>query len=453
MRAGGRDRAQMLVRGGEALGRAGRAAASRATTRSTIRRPASKAGFGELAEAAAEAAGADRRASAAARRRARDVGNGQLPLVDGPAFVTGKAQLRRRRAAARHADRRDRAAAGGRRQGASSASTTRRRSRCRACAGRRSCPTAKAPAGFQPLGGVAVVADHTWAALRGRAALDVDVGGRGATRATTRDAYREALLAAVRAPGKVVAQGRRRGRGARRRREAGRGRVPRAAPRARADGAAGGGRARRREVVRGVGVDAGPAGRREGGRAGARLDETQVTVHVTFLGGGFGRKSKPDFVVEAALLSRAVGAPVRVQWTREDDIRHDYYHTVSAQRLEAGLDAERQGRRVAPSHRVPSIGSTFDAKARPSAGRRAAGALDLPLAIARPCASRAARPRRTCGSAGCARSTTSTTRSPCRASSTSWPPRTGRDPNAVLLEVLGPARKRHGARARREGAD
>src|SRR2546425_9585501 len=57
----------------------------------------------------------------------------------------------------------------------------------------------------------------------------------------------------------------------------------------------------------------------------------RVRVNVTLLGGGFGRKSKPDFIVEAALLSREVGAPVKVTWTREDDIQHGYYHTVTAQ--------------------------------------------------------------------------------------------------------------------------
>jgi isoquinoline 1-oxidoreductase beta subunit len=87
----------------------------------------------------------------------------------------------------------------------------------------------------------------------------------------------------------------------------------------------------------------------------------RVRVNVTLLGGGFGRKSKPDFVVEAALLSREVGAPVKVTWTREDDIQHGYYHAVAAQHLEAGLD--EQGRTIAWLHRTafPAIPSTFAA--------------------------------------------------------------------------------------------
>jgi isoquinoline 1-oxidoreductase beta subunit len=93
-----------------------------------------------------------------------------------------------------------------------------------------------------------------------------------------------------------------------------------------------------------------------------------VTAHVTLLGGGFGRKSKPDYTAEAALLARATGRPVQVLWTRADDLRHDYYHAVSAQRLEAGLDLE--GKPLAWLQRAayPSIGSTFAAGADQPAG-------------------------------------------------------------------------------------
>src|SRR5205823_2546881 len=61
-----------------------------------------------------------------------------------------------------------------------------------------------------------------------------------------------------------------------------------------------------------------------------------VKVNVTLLGGGFGRKSKPDFMIEAAVLSKAMaGAPVKVTWTREDDLHNSSYHTVSVEHLEA----------------------------------------------------------------------------------------------------------------------
>jgi isoquinoline 1-oxidoreductase subunit beta len=68
------------------------------------------------------------------------------------------------------------------------------------------------------------------------------------------------------------------------------------------------------------------------------IKDTDVTCEVTLLGGGFGRKSKADFICEAAILSKMVGAPVRVQWTREDEIRNGFYHAACAQSLSAGLD-------------------------------------------------------------------------------------------------------------------
>ena len=63
-----------------------------------------------------------------------------------------------------------------------------------------------------------------------------------------------------------------------------------------------------------------------------------VTCYVTLLGGGFGRKSKPDYVAEAAILSKQVGKPVKVVWSREDDIRFDYFHFCAAMYMKAALD-------------------------------------------------------------------------------------------------------------------
>jgi len=66
-----------------------------------------------------------------------------------------------------------------------------------------------------------------------------------------------------------------------------------------------------------------------------------ATVHVTMLGGGFGRKSKPDYIGEAAILAKHFpGVPIRVQWTREDDIQFSYYNAASSQHLKASLGVD-----------------------------------------------------------------------------------------------------------------
>jgi isoquinoline 1-oxidoreductase beta subunit len=80
-----------------------------------------------------------------------------------------------------------------------------------------------------------------------------------------------------------------------------------------------------------------------------------VTVNVPLLGGAFGRRIENDYVFEAVDLSKALGRPVQVVWTREDDIRHDWYRPCSAHRLEARLGAD--GLPVALAHRIaaPSI--------------------------------------------------------------------------------------------------
>ncbi|MBX3233489.1 MAG: xanthine dehydrogenase family protein molybdopterin-binding subunit [Labilithrix sp.] len=241
-------------------------------------------------------------------------------------------------------------------------------------------PAPKLPFGFQPLGGVAVVADHTWAAMRGRALLDV-TWDHGANAAHDSTAYRRTLEASVSAPGRTA-----RNLGDVDRALASAARrhhaiyyapyLPHATMEppvavAKVDGercevwaSTQNPQAARKEIAKALGVD-----------------ESKVTVHVTLLGGGFGRKSKPDFAVEAALVAKQTGAPVRVQWTREDDIRHDYYHSVSAQRLEAGLD--ESGKLVAWHHRTafPPIASLFTGTATPDAGPLGLGFLDVPLQV------------------------------------------------------------------------
>ncbi|HYA41536.1 MAG TPA: xanthine dehydrogenase family protein molybdopterin-binding subunit [Syntrophobacteraceae bacterium] len=85
------------------------------------------------------------------------------------------------------------------------------------------------------------------------------------------------------------------------------------------------------------------------------LPKEKIFVNTTFLGGGFGRRSKPDFVVEAILCSKALGKPVKVMWTREEDIKYDAFRPPTSHRVAAALDA--QGRLIAWSHKLvcPSI--------------------------------------------------------------------------------------------------
>jgi isoquinoline 1-oxidoreductase beta subunit len=75
-----------------------------------------------------------------------------------------------------------------------------------------------------------------------------------------------------------------------------------------------------------------------------------VTVHMTRAGGGFGRRLMSDYAAEAAFLSQAAGAPVKVIWTREDDLQHDYYRPAGWHHLRAGLDAG--GRPLAWTHHL-----------------------------------------------------------------------------------------------------
>jgi isoquinoline 1-oxidoreductase subunit beta len=214
------------------------------------------------------------------------------------------------------------------------------------------------PAKFQPLGGVAVVAKTTWAAMKGRDALKIkwDDGPHGSYDSA---AYKTQLEETARQPGLVV----------------------------RNDGDAEKALASAARVVTGeyylphishapmepVNATAhfangkvevwaplqSPGGTREEVAKTLGIKPEDVTIHETLLGGGFGRKSQCDYAIEAALVAKAVGAPVKVIWTREDDIEHDYFHTVSAERIDAGLD--QNGKVIAWRHRsvAPSILSIF----------------------------------------------------------------------------------------------
>jgi isoquinoline 1-oxidoreductase beta subunit len=238
------------------------------------------------------------------------------------------------------------------------------------------------PSKFQPLGGVAVIARNTGAAIKGRDALKI-VWDDGDNAKYESVAYRAELEEAARKPGLVV------------RKEGdvdaalksadkvitGEYYLPHLAhasmepPVAVADVKDG-----KADIWAPV---QSPGGTREDVAKTLGIPETNVTVNVTLLGGGFGRKSKCDFALEAALLSKELGVPVKVQWTREDDIQHDFLHTVSVERIEAGLD--RAGKVIAWRHRsaAPTIASTFAAGASHAASfELGMGLVDVPFEIA-----------------------------------------------------------------------
>ncbi len=100
----------------------------------------------------------------------------------------------------------------------------------------------------------------------------------------------------------------------------------------------------------------GPTQFQQGGQgavaAALGIKPEDITLKTTFLGGGFGRRLEVDFIVQAAQISKAVGKPVKLLWSREDDTTHDYYRPMALHRMAGGLDAE--GKPVAYSLQVTS---------------------------------------------------------------------------------------------------
>ncbi|HUS32177.1 MAG TPA: molybdopterin cofactor-binding domain-containing protein, partial [Kofleriaceae bacterium] len=253
-------------------------------------------------------------------------------------------------------------------------------------------PAPKPPWEFQAWGGVAVVADTTWAALKGRAALDI-TWDHGPHASASSKATRDEMLASVREGGKAV-------------RNVGDidAAFSKAAKTVEADYVvphlahltmeppAAIVRPLQGRTVEVYAPSQNPQGAREDVAKIFGIDAANVTVNVTLLGGGFGRKSKADFIAEAAHLAKQLGIPIRVQWTREDDIRHDYYNAANAQHLRAALDA--QGNVTAWHHRtaLTPIATTFSDKPgadTPGLGDLQQGVVDVALAIpnvrAEPC--------------------------------------------------------------------
>src|ERR1700732_3333800 len=242
----------------------------------------------------------------------------------------------------------------------------------------------KPPVGYQSLGGVAVLADSTWAAMQGKNKLKIE-WEKSLHSVYNSDVYKKELQETARKPGKVVrdngdvdaifAKG---------------GKiveaeyyVPLLAHASMEPPAA-------LAVFRNGKVEVwaptqNPQGAKDAIANAVGLKKEDVTVNVTLLGGAFGRKSFPDFAVEAAVLAKKTGKPVQVVWSREDDIKFDSYHSVSAMYMKATLGPD--GKPTAWLQRTvfPPIGSTFDPKNNYSAADELGlGFTDVPFALPNP---------------------------------------------------------------------
>lgn len=218
----------------------------------------------------------------------------------------------------------------------------------------------KLPYKFQPLGGVAVLADSTWAALQGREKLKVD-WENGANASYSSDPYRKQMEATARQPGKVC-------------REVGNvdaefakgwkvvealyyapllAHAPMEPLVAVADYRDG-------KVVAWTGTQD-PQEAQNTVASVLGIQKEDVTCHITLLGGGFGRRSKPDYVAEAAVLSKKAGKPVKVVWSREDDIKFDYFHSAAAMHVKATIGSNGMPTALLQRSVFPPIASTFEA--------------------------------------------------------------------------------------------
>jgi isoquinoline 1-oxidoreductase beta subunit len=216
----------------------------------------------------------------------------------------------------------------------------------------------KLPLLFQPLGGVAVVGSSTWAVMQGRKKLKIGWND-GAHANFSSEPFKAAMLEKVKQPAKVArnlgnvdaefARG---------------GKVleaiyytPLAAHAAMEPPAAVAEFRNGKVEVWAPTQD--PQAVQETVATAVGIDKKNVVCHVTLLGGAFGRKSKPDYAAEAAILSKKLGKPVKVIWTREDDIRFDYYHTTAAVYHKASVDGRGKPTAWLQRSVFPPIASTF----------------------------------------------------------------------------------------------
>jgi len=243
-------------------------------------------------------------------------------------------------------------------------------------------PASPMPTGHLPLGGVAVIANNSWSAMEGRRKLRIE-WDLGPNASHDSAAYRTELEGIARRPGRAV-------------RTAGN-----------FDAAYSGAATKlaaeyfvpyqthvtMEPPVAVAAMENGrllvvaPTQNPQGARAvlAQYLDikEADILVRPTLLGNGFGRKGLHDFICEAGWLAKATGFPVKVAWSREDDIRHGYYQPMSVQRLDGGLD--KNGLPVAWRHRsvFASINASFRAdQTVPDAAQLGQGMTDMPYAVA-----------------------------------------------------------------------
>ena len=239
----------------------------------------------------------------------------------------------------------------------------------------------KPPAIFKPLGGIAVIADNTWAAFQGRKKLNA-VWDSGPNASFNSDEYKKELQQTARQSGNLV-----RNEGDAESVFAKGGDVfeadyyvpllahapmePMVAVAEFKDG----------KVTTWCPTQNPQAVQETIGQE-LGIPKENVTCHVTLLGGAFGRKSKPDYVAEAAVLSKKLGKPVKVVWSREDDIQFGYYNAVAAMYMKASLDAKGKPTAWLQRSVFPPIASTFNADAvHGDVGDLQQGWIDIPYAV------------------------------------------------------------------------
>ena len=239
----------------------------------------------------------------------------------------------------------------------------------------------KPPVGYQTLGGVAVLADSTWAAMQGKKKLKIE-WEKSPHSVYNSDAYKKELQETARKPGKVA-----RDNGNVDAIFAKNGKiveaeyyVPLLAHASMEPPAA-------LAVFRNGKVEVwaptqNPQGAKDAIASAVGLKKEDVTVNVTLLGGAFGRKSFPDFAIEAAVLAKKTGKPVKVVWSREDDIKFDTYHSVAAMYMKAALGADGKPEAWLQRTVFPPIATTFDPKANHApADELGLGFTDVPFAL------------------------------------------------------------------------